>query len=124
MRAMSSTPPDYAAFFRTMLGEWEKATNQMGGQAFKSEEFARLVGGATAATSQAQEAFRGVMERALAAANMPSRAEIEDISARLARIEGALFRIEAKLADMAPAEPKPAPAGPTRNRKPPEPAGE
>lgn len=118
---MSSTPPDYAALFRTMLGEWEKATNSMGGQTFKSEEFARMLGGATAATSQAQEAFRGVMERALAAANMPSRAEIEDISARLARIEGALFRMEAKLAELAPSPAeKPAPTGPTRNRKPPE----
>lgn len=116
---MSSTPLNYAAFFRSILGEWEKATNSAGDQTLKSEEFARMLGGATAATSTAQEALRGVMERALAAANMPSRAEIEDISARLARIEGALFRMEAKLAELAPAD-KPAPVGPTRNRKPPE----
>lgn len=121
---MSSTPPDPTALFRTMLGEWEKFTNSAGGQAPKSDEFARVLGGATAATSGAQEAFRGIMERALAAANMPSRAEIEDISARLARIEGALFRMEAKLADLAPAVEKPAATGPTRNRKPPAIAGE
>lgn len=121
---MSSTPPDPTAFLRNLMGEWEKMTNQMGGQTFKSEEFARMIGGATAATTQVQEVVRGVMERALAAANMPSRAEIEDISGRLARIEGALFRIEARLADLAPGADKPAPTGPTRNRKPPEPAGE
>lgn len=121
---MSSTPPDPSAFFRNLMGEWEKMSNQVGGQTFKSEDFARMLGGATAATTQAQEVFRGVMERALAAANMPSRAEIEDISARLARIEGALFRMEAKLAELAPTVDKPSPAGPTRNRKPPEPAGE
>lgn len=117
---MSSAPPDPSAFFRNLMGEWEKMTNQAGGQAFKSEEFARLLGGATAATSQAQEAFRGVMERALAAANMPSRDEIADISARLARIEGALFRMEARLAELAPPADRPVPAGPTRNRRPPE----
>lgn len=121
---MSTTPPDPAAIFRTMLGEWEKMTNSVGGQALKSDEFARMLGGATAATSQAQEAFRGMMERALAAANMPSRAEIEDISARLARIEGALFRMEARLAELGPAAEKSVPTGPTRNRKPPETAGE
>ena len=120
---MSSTPPDPAAFFRSMLGEWEKMTNSMGGQTLKSEEVARMIGGATAATTQAQEAFRSVMERALAAANMPSRAEIEDISARLARIEGALFRIDAKLADLAPVE-RSRPSGPSRGRQPPETAEE
>lgn len=120
---MSSTPPDYSAFFRTMLGEWERMSNAVGGQAMKSEDFARAIGGATAATSHAQEAFRGFMDRALAASNMPSRAEIEDISARLARIEGALFRMEARLNELAPGGEE-RPAGPTRNRKPPETGGE
>lgn len=122
---MSSTPPDPGAFFRSMLGEWEKMTNSVGGDTFKTQDFARMLGGATQAASTAQETFRGIMERALAAANMPSRAEIEDISARLSRIEGALFRMEARLSEMAAGGdelPKPL-AGPTRTRKPPEPSG-
>ena len=94
---MANTPPDPAAFFRDMLGQWEKTVNEVGGGFMKSEEFARTMGGATAASSQAQAATHGMMERALAAANMPSRAEIEDLSARLARMEGQLARIEAKL---------------------------
>ena len=119
---MSSTPPDPAALFRTMIGEWEKLTNSVGGQTFRTDEVARMIGGASNATAQAQAAFHGLMERALAAANMPSRGEVEDLSARLARIEGALFRMEAKIDALgggSGAE-KPAPTGPTRGRKPPE----
>jgi len=133
---MSSTPPDPAAFFRTMLGEWEKIANGVGGQVLKSADFARTMQGASGAALNAQEAMKGVMERALAAANMPSRSELEDLSARLARIEGALFRLEGKIDGLsAPAAPPDAtgsagtptePEGaagasrPTRNRKPPQ----
>ena len=118
---MSTTPPDPTALFRTMIGEWEKLTNSVGGQTFKTDEVARLIGGASNATAQAQAAFHGLMERALAAANLPSRGEVEDLSARIARIEGALFRIEAKIDALGGGGgDKPAPvSGPSRNRQPP-----
>jgi hypothetical protein len=118
---MSTTPPDPTALFRTMIGEWEKLTNSVGGQTFKTDEVARLIGGASNATAQAQAAFHALMERALAAANMPSRGEVEDLSARIARIEGALFRIEAKIDALGGGGgDKPAPVpGPSRNRQPP-----
>lgn len=130
---MSSTPPDPAAFFRTMLGEWEKIANGVGGQVLKSADFARTMQGASGAALNAQEAMKGVMERALAAANMPSRTELEDLSARLARIEAAMFRLEGKIDALgaAPASmtsdatgSADAPAGsaasrPSRNRRPP-----
>ncbi|WP_375402542.1 poly(R)-hydroxyalkanoic acid synthase subunit PhaE [uncultured Sphingomonas sp.] len=120
---MSTTPPDPAALFRTMIGEWEKLTNSVGGQSFRTDEMAHLIGGASNASAQAQAAFHGLMERALAAANMPSRGEVEDLSARLARIEGALFRMEAKIDALGRSAPdKPVSTGPTRGRKPPVPA--
>ncbi len=81
---------DPAAMFREMLGEWEKMANSLGGGVAKSDEFSRLMHGATAAQMNTQEAISGMMTRALAAANMPSRTEIEDLSARLARIEATL----------------------------------
>lgn len=89
------TSGDPAAFFREMLGEWEKMANSVGGGLAKSDEFTRAMHAATAAQMNNQEAVNGMMTRALAAANMPSRAEIEDLSARLARIEAQLGRIEA-----------------------------
>ncbi len=116
---MSSNPPDPTALFRTMIGEWEKLTNSLGGQTFRTDEVARMIGGASNATAQAQAAFHGLMERALATANMPSRGEVEDLSARLARIEGALVRMEAKIDALGTGADKPVPAGPTRGRKPP-----
>lgn len=118
-------PPDPSALFREMLGQWEAFTNQVGGEAMKTEEFARAMHGANAATMQGQEALKGVTERALAAANMPSRADVEDLSARLARVEASLARIEDLLTSLAGApksrndRPRP-----SRTRKPPSPGGE
>ncbi len=64
---------------------------------------------------QAQEATNQFMTRALAAANMPSRTEFEDLSARIARMEDSLARIEAAVVGVkSPDRPKPA-----RTRKPP-----
>ncbi|PTS79624.1 hypothetical protein DBR17_11720 [Sphingomonas sp. HMWF008] len=106
-----ANPPDPGALFRDMLGQWEQMTNQFGGEALKTGEFARVMQGANAAAMQAQGAAHQVMDRALAAANMPSRSEVADISARLARIEEAVARIEAVVmaqAGVAPPErPKP-----------------
>jgi len=112
---MTSTDP--AAMFREMLGEWEKLANSVGGGLAKSDDFARFMHGATAAQMNNQEAVNAMMTRALAAANMPSRTEIEDLSARLARMEATLGRIEEKLGG------PPERAGrsrPSRTRKPPE----
>lgn len=112
----SMTVPDPASFFRQMLGEWEKMANNIGGQVMQSDEWSRTMHGAQSAQLQAQAATKAMMERALAAANMPSRAEVEDLSARMGRIEASLARIEAALLPAAtPVRPKP-----TRGRKPPE----
>jgi len=111
------TSGDPAAFFREMLGEWEKMANSVGGDFARSGEFARAMHGASGATMQTQEAISAMMTRALAAANMPSRAEIEDLSGRLARIEAQLGRIESALG----AKPdKPKRDKPKRTRKPPQ----
>ena len=115
------TIPDPAAFFREMLGEWEKMANSVGGQVLKSDQWSQTMHGANAATMNTQAAMKQMMERGLAAANMPSRGEIEDLSARIGRIEASLLRIEALLTDGAIPAP-PAKSRPTRGRKPPAPA--
>ena len=81
-------PNDPSAFFRDMFG-----------QMFKPEGLAQTMGGASGAAASAQAGLTQVMQRAFAAANMPSRAELEDLSARIGRIEASLFRIESILAE-------------------------
>lgn len=105
---------DPSVFFRDMLGQWEKMANSFGGEAMKSEEFARGMHTANAATMTMQAALQQQTERALAAANIPTRTDIDALAARIASVEATLLRIEAKL-DGAPPKPK---LGPTRGRKP------
>lgn len=93
--------PDPSAFFHQMVGQWEKFANSVGGDMAKSDEFTRAMHGAGAATMQAQEAVKATMERALAAANMPSREEVADVAARLSRVEASLSRIETALITLA-----------------------
>lgn len=119
------TPTDPAALFREMLGHWEAMANDWGSQVLKTGEFARVMHGANAATMRAREVRDDMMTRALDAAQMPSKADIADLSARIAKLEEATARIEEMLragfaaqgAPVAPAAP-PRPK-PKRTRKPP-----
>lgn len=98
---MASDPPDPGAFFRDMMAQWGKtAGGAANGDRPKPEDFVRLLFGATGATGGAQAAFKEMTERALAAASVPTRSEIDELSARIGRIEAALFRIEARLGEM------------------------
>ena len=113
---MERNPPDPAAFFRDMLGQWEKTVNSFGGEAMKSEEFNRTMGAASAASMNMQAGMQQITEKALAAANLPSRSDIDAIATRIAAIEASLARIEMALGSAVadPAKPRP-----TRGRKPP-----
>lgn len=95
------SPKDPADMWREMLGQWEQFVNRFGGDAMKSESFQHGMQGAGHAALQGQQATHALMTRWLAAANMPSRDEFADLSARLARIEEAVARIEAAVAPRA-----------------------
>ncbi|OQW76865.1 MAG: hypothetical protein BVN32_08670 [Proteobacteria bacterium ST_bin14] len=92
------SPVDPASLFREMLGQWEAMANEFGGNLMKSGEFTRVMHGANAANMKLKEARADMMERALDAANMPTKAEVADLSARLHRIESTVDRIEAMMA--------------------------
>lgn len=92
------SPKDPAAMWRDMLGQWEQFTNRFGGDAMKSEGFQHGMQTASQAAMKGQEATHAFMTRWLATANMPSRDEFADLSARIARIEDTLVRIEAAVA--------------------------
>ncbi|WP_144037147.1 poly(R)-hydroxyalkanoic acid synthase subunit PhaE [Sphingomonas sp. TZW2008] len=113
---MERTPPDPAAFFRDMLGQWEKTVNSLGGEAMRSEEFSRSMGAATAATATMQANMQQMTEKALAAANLPTRSDFDAMAGRIAAIEASLARIEAQLGTSRSDPDKPRP---TRGRKPP-----
>jgi len=102
---MPNEPTDPSAFFRDLLGQFAAGTG--GGEGAKGDDLSRMFAGAAAATGGAQAALKMMMDRALSAANVPGRGEMGDLAARIARIEAALFRIEARLGELGGgAEPK------------------
>lgn len=113
---MERNTPDPGAFFRDMLGQWEKTVNSFGGEAMKSEEFSRTMGAASAATLNMQAGMQQMTEKALVAANLPTRTDFDALAQRIAAIEASLARIEATLGSAAPDPNKPRPS---RGRKPP-----
>jgi hypothetical protein len=110
---MSTPPPfDPLGLMRGWVAEWEKAANKHGADMLAKPEVAQAMQGMTAATLQAQAATQDVMAKALAAANLPSKADFEALAQRLSAIEAALARIEGKT-HVAVERPKP-----KRTRKP------
>lgn len=122
---MGETPQDPMAFFRQMVSQWEKVTNEYGTKLAATPEFAQGMQGATAVGLQIQQATSEAMSKALAAANMPSRGDIDLLMGRLTAIEAQLTRIESGLSvagTVAPAPAKTAAPKPKRTKQPPQPA--
>jgi 3-methyladenine DNA glycosylase/8-oxoguanine DNA glycosylase len=121
---MTDAPADPFAFFRQMVTQWEKVANDYGTKLSATPEFAQGMAGATAVSMQVQQATNEAMARALAAANMPSRADIDAVIARLTAIEAQLARIETGLGapPAATSAPRPSAPKPKRTKKPPTPA--
>jgi len=120
-------PIDPAAFFREVLGQWEQMANEYGGNLLKTGEFSRVMHGANSAALRAREVGGEMMERALAAAQMPSVTDIANLSERLRLVEESLQRVESMLRTVVAAqginEPPPVATPPRpkpkRTRKPP-----
>ncbi|MGH6786416.1 MAG: hypothetical protein ACREBO_06265 [Novosphingobium sp.] len=113
---MSADQSDPFAPFRQWLGEWEKLTNQHGADFLARPEVAQAMQQATSAKLQWQAASDEQMAKLLSGANLPSKADVEALGARLAAIEATLARIEAQLSGIAPATTR---AKPARTRRPP-----
>ena len=89
------TGADPMVMMRSALDQWEKLANEYGAQFLQRPETAKAMQSMTAGYLQMQKAVQDAMGKALAAANLPSRTDIEALSARLGAIEGSLARIEA-----------------------------
>lgn len=116
---MSDTPNlDPFALARSWMAQWEKAVNEHGTEMLAKPEAAQAMQAFSTAALQAQAANNEASGRMLAAANLPSRADIEALGVRLGQVESALARIEDLLKGLAPDQ---APTRPpvARTRKPP-----
>ena len=116
------------AVWQTMLGEMEKGFNAFANKAMASPEFSKTMNQAGGATAGAQKQLSEMMEKYLVAMNMPSRAQMVDMAARLQSIEAQLAEIKALLMQgrgnagaqtTGPATPRP-----PRTKRPPEASGE
>ncbi|WP_414901187.1 hypothetical protein ACMT1E_14675 [Sphingomonas flavalba] len=93
--------PDGAAFVRDMLGQWESIAQEFGSSLLKTGEFARTVNNATAASVKARGVGSEVVSEVLAAAAMPSRADVARLTERIDAVDARLARIEALLESLA-----------------------
>ncbi len=114
---MTSTT-DPMAMFRDVVNQWEKLANEYGSQLLARPEAAQAMHNVTAAGLQVQNAVSDAMSKVLAAANMPSKADIEAMGQRLAAVEANLLRIEGLLSGSDAGTSKIAKIKPTRGRKP------
>lgn len=114
---MSDTPMmDPLAMMRSAVDQWEKVANEFGAEFLQKPETTRAIQQMSAGYLQMQKVSQDAIAKALAAANLPSRSDIEALSARLGAIEATLARIEAQGHGV----PEPAqPPRPPRTRKPP-----
>ena len=109
-------PIDPMSTMRSALDHWEKLANEYGAQFLQRPQTSEAMQKMTAGYLQVQKMAQDAMGKSLAAANLPSRLDIEAISARLGAIEASLSRLEAAGGTAQPgAASRP---GPPRTRKP------
>lgn len=86
-------PLDFMDAYRQMLGQWEKIANDFGAEFLQQPEAARAMNSLNNAKVAMQAQMKDGMLKALDAIQMPSKADIEDIGARIGTIEAAVARI-------------------------------
>jgi len=94
---MADKPNDPVQVWHTMLAEMEKGFNAMANQVMGSEQFSKVTHQLTGASVGAQKTVGDLMERYLVSMNLPSRAQMVNMSERLQSIEGQLNEIRALL---------------------------
>ena len=117
---MADKKTDPNDLFGQMLGQWEKATNEFANTVMGSQSFGQGQNAAMTASLKIRETMHEQMTRFLEVANMPSREDITELRAAVAKLDAKLDRIERKLDGAAPnAKPAAAPVkSPPRTRKP------
>ena len=86
---------DPLALMRAAVDQWEKLSNEYGAQFLQRPQTSEAMQKMTGGFLQMQKMTQDALGKALAAANLPSRHDIEALSSRLRSIETSLARIEA-----------------------------
>lgn len=103
---MADKDNDPAAAWQAMIGEMSKGFTTLASQAMAQPEIAKAVGQVSGATAEAQKQFGAMVEQYLAGLNLPTRAQMDDVEARLSAIEARLDQLTAAIGSGA--EPDPA----------------
>ncbi len=121
---MADTPDLFGAW-RETLQKWEKDTNAALSSVTRDEGVTRAMNQSLSMMARLQAKQAEVMEKGLAQANLPSRADFRALNVRLDGIERQLARLSdmvrglARTDGAAAAAVAPGPAKPPRTRKPP-----
>jgi ubiquinone biosynthesis protein UbiJ len=116
---MAEKKTDPNDLFGQMLGQWESMSNQLANTVMGTPQFGQGQNAAMAATLKIRETMHEQMTRFLEVANMPSREDIVELRAAVAKLDAKLDRIELKLDGAAPEVEKPAAAKtPPRTKRP------
>jgi hypothetical protein len=110
---MTQSPFDPLALWRDMLTKWQAAFGESAGKGFAPAEMARFINQSMAMSMQMQQAVAMVMGKYLATLNIPTRADLAAMEARLERIEDQLARLTRQAADSVQK-----PGAPTRGAEP------
>ena len=88
-------PPlkDPAGAWRDLVAQWEQNLNELANRITGSDEFAKSMNRAVGLSAGMQSSLHEAMARYLASLNLPSRAEMADITERLHAIEQRLDRV-------------------------------
>jgi Poly(R)-hydroxyalkanoic acid synthase subunit (PHA_synth_III_E) len=94
---MTQAPFDPLALWRDMLAKWQAAVSDTAGKAAAPAEYVRLMNQTLGMSVQLQQALGMMMGNYLAALNMPTRADLAAMDARLRAIEEQLARLAHKV---------------------------
>lgn len=108
---------DPLELWRDALNKWEGDANSAASKQMGSEDFVRALHAMATVSTGIQQALGKANGALLKELNLPSRADLIEIGARLQRIEEALEQLTRQIGGVAPKAQ--APAMPPRTRKPP-----
>lgn len=94
---MGEKDQDTTAAWQSAMAEMSKGFAAFAQQAMTSPEFSKMAHQVGDATTEAQQRFREMMQAYLAGLNLPTRAEMDGVSERLASLERRLDELSARL---------------------------